>query len=278
MPQGISENQHYVPRWYQRRFLPAGRGEFFVYDRNPLEWITDRNKIRRRIKKPRYEFRSGANEPFVKKGLYNLDIAGIPADILERILFGPLDEKGSRANTGLLDWPKARGTLHIPNEWKEYRHDQASVIENILKFLDAQRSRTPKGIHKLRSTFEKQKAKLNNNQIMILFEQNRFRNITVWYECVWEFFSREQDSTPFLLSDNPCTIYNSECFPLSSDCRYPHDPDPFWKGTRILHPLSPDKLLTLSHPEWVDNPRPRQAKNLRRNARIGDEAIFNWTD
>jgi uncharacterized protein DUF4238 len=112
---------------------------------------------------------------------------------------------------------------------------------------------------------------------MALLVKRRAFNCTVWSECQWEIFSARNSEIEFLLSDDPVTLYNRDCYPASSVCTYPHDPDPFWKGTRVIHPLSPDNVLVLTHSEHTDNPSRLKARQNRRNARAYDQVILNYT-
>ncbi len=106
----------------------------------------------------------------------------------------------------------------------------------------------------------------------------RHRNCTVWCEALWEIFSAEDSAIKFLLSDNPVVVYNCDCYPSSEPNRYPRDPNLWWRGTRVLYALSPDRLLVLSHLEHVDDPSRTKARRMRRNARANDMAIISYTD
>jgi len=93
-----------------------------------------------------------------------------------------------------------------------------------------------------------------------------------------EIFSAKNSTTKFLLSDDPVVLYNCDCFPESDACRFPMTPHPFWRGSRVFYPLSPDTVIVISHVEHVDDPSRTKARRERRNARSHDEALINYGD
>jgi hypothetical protein len=103
-------------------------------------------------------------------------------------------------------------------------------------------------------------------------------NCTVWAEGLWEIFSAKNASLGFILSDDPVVIYNCDCYPESVVCQYPHDPDPFWRGSRVIFPLSHDSVLVISHVEHVDDPSRQKARRPRRNARSYDQTMISCTE
>ena len=107
----ISNSHHYVPQWYQRNFLPAEGGEFFVLDKSPKLGYMPR-RARRPIVRRRQVFTSGAHKLFQYDGLYSVALRGVREDVLERFVFGPLDDKGARANQLFCIWPTSRGIGH----------------------------------------------------------------------------------------------------------------------------------------------------------------------
>src|SRR5208337_2853059 len=80
----------------------------------------------------------------------------------------------------------------------------------------------------------------------------------------------------FLISDHPVTLYNRELFPDSPFCRRATDPDFRMNGTHTLFPLSPTRILILTHLSWVRNPYGKGEK-LRPNPSMFRPAMFNFT-
>ncbi|MEA2833315.1 MAG: hypothetical protein QOG66_1517 [Methylobacteriaceae bacterium] len=93
---------------------------------------------------------------------------------------------------------------------------------------------------------------------------------------MWELFSARKCKGRFLLSDDPVVLYNCDCYPTSEICHFPNDPDPFWRGTRVVYALSRDSILVISHIEHIDAPSRTKARRPRRNARSHDEAMISY--
>ena len=276
----LSLDHHHVPVWYQRRFLPSGVGEFYVLNKEPDTHVLCPDGVTRRIQRPRFITRSGPFALFQREGLYSVALRGVQVDAIERFVFGPIDHMGARANAMLLAWPLSLGHYlppgsHIPKEFGNPGHR----MMDYLTYIDAQRIRTLRGINSLKNEFARQGLLgFNNNVIMAALLQRRQMNCTVWAEGYWEIFSARNSQTKLLLSDDPVTIYNCDCYPGSPACTYPHSPDPFWRGSRVIHPLSSESVLVISHKEHVDAPSRTHARRPRRNARSHDQVIFSYLD
>ena len=275
-----STSHHFVPQWYQRHFLVDGKGEFYVLDKSPLTAIRCPDGVVRKIDRPRQVRRSGAGALFQQDDLYAVAFPGAPKDVLERALFGPIDDVGAAAHRLFSQWPKTSGVAF--RQWDALPKDSGNPADRmvgLLNFLDAQKGRTPKGLDQIKLALAKRGFLIpNNNVVMAYLQWRRQRNCTVWAEGVWEMFSAENSETKFLISDDPVVIYNMDCFPMSAACAYPHDPDPFWRGSRVLYPLSPNRLLVISHAEHFDEPSRTKARRERRNARAYDQTMINFMD
>ena len=88
-------HNHYVPRWYQERFLPADRKqrELFYFHK---ERRTVRDRRGRNHPLPEVEPRALRN-CFAQRDLYTLTFRGIPSTEFERNFFGQVDSKGRKA-------------------------------------------------------------------------------------------------------------------------------------------------------------------------------------
>lgn len=87
MDQQTHEN-HYVPIWYQKRFLPAPGAQFFYLDLSPTIYRNGPGKsVSKRVPK----------SSFKKIDLYTTWPGGQPNDEIERLLFGEIDNSGAVA-------------------------------------------------------------------------------------------------------------------------------------------------------------------------------------
>lgn len=275
-----SNYHHYVPLWYQRRFLPTEGGEFSVFDKNPVTGLFCPDGVVR-SQKPREVFRHGPRKLFRQEGFYSVALRGVPDDAIERLIYGPIDNSGARANHLFNSWPESHGILgaevaaQIPMRFGHPSERMADLVE----YLNAQKMRTPRGIDQIKAELARAGAiGAGKNLEMGLLMSRRQGNCTVWAECFWEIFSIEDGETRFLLSDDPVVLYNMDCYPGSPNCRYPNDPHPFWRGTRVIHPLSQNRLLVLSHIEHVDEPSRKKACRNRIHARSHDQVMITYTD
>lgn len=278
----ISEDHHYVPEWYQRQFLPQTSphsGEFFVLDKSPATSKLCPDGLVRTIRTPRHVFTRGPHKLFQLKGLYSVALRGVREDAIERFLFGRLDNMGARACQLFNSWPVSTGFGPPQGEISEQYGHPCQRMMDLLVFMNAQKARTPKGIAQIKHFLAKSgQLGVSNNVIIAYFQQQRQLNCTVWAEGMWEIFSANTSDAKFLLSDDPVMIYNCDCYPASAACQYPHDPDPFWRGSRVIYPLSPNHLLVISHVEHVDDPSRAKARRPRRNARSHDDVILHYGD
>jgi hypothetical protein len=76
----VSNDHHFVPAWYQRAFLPDGKGEFFVLDKRPKLKVTCPDGTLRPVKRVRDVFKRGSDKLFQVAGLYS--IVQVPQEVL----------------------------------------------------------------------------------------------------------------------------------------------------------------------------------------------------
>ena len=275
----MSSNHHYVPQWYQRLFLAAGEGELYVLNKSPEnhKWCSDG---KRRSIKPKSVFKCGAKKLFSVKDLYSVQLMGVNSDTIERLFFGRIDDSGARAVSTFASWPKANGYIFYENdEFTDAVGDPNLHMQNLLEFMDTQKSRTPRGIALIKKAIVNTDARfLSQNNVIGVLMRLRAIRCTVWSESYWEIFSVKDPNQSFLLSDDPVTLYNCDCFPASEYCQFPNDPNIFWRGTRVLYPLSPTKLLVLTHKEHAESPLRTKARRPRIHARAFDKALMSWLE
>jgi len=89
----ITRQTHYVPIWYQRRFIPGGNQSLFYLDSAPRRFVLpDRRVVVGKHLMPR-----SPKSCFWSEDLYTTRFGGQLNDEVERKLFGAIDNKGARA-------------------------------------------------------------------------------------------------------------------------------------------------------------------------------------
>ncbi len=249
-------NHHYVPQWYQKKFMLPGEHELFQLDLNP-ETFTDPRGVRHIRKAVK---RQGSKKCFVEEDLYTTKIRGIEVKDIEKHFFGEIDTKG-------------RPAVEYFEKFGYPLKDWGTSLEDILRYMSTQKLRTPKGL-----SFLSEKIG-SKDKDAILRAMIRLRNIhsAIWTECVWLIADASQSETKFIVSDHPVTVYNRECGPRSHQCRDSNDPEIWLQGTHTIFPLSIDKVLILTNLSWVRNPY-QSAKQERPNSFPFRNAIFKFTD
>jgi hypothetical protein len=85
---------HYVPQWYQRRFLPdQGEQKFRYLDLKP-EVFSDANGVKR-TRKPLHRW--GTNSCFKETDLYTTRFGNFQSTDIEQFFFGRVDRQGKNA-------------------------------------------------------------------------------------------------------------------------------------------------------------------------------------
>ena len=249
-----SFKHHYVPEWYQKRFLAPGASAFKILDLNPQVFRKPSGAI---VGRGRDILEKGPNAFFFEKDLYTVRWFGEANDDIERMLFGTIDREGRRAIEAYLaqDWDTVHDTY-----WQMF------------EFMDALRLRTPKGLAFLRLVF---KAR-SQYELMNAMQRLRRMHCVMWAEGVLEILSAEQSATKFLFSDHPVTLFNSRVFP--ADPSIPRGMDPLldWTGTQTLFPFDRNHLFVLTHLEWARSAGKTKAMEKRTNARYFDNPMVRY--
>ena len=88
-----TRNNHYVPQWYQRRFLAPGQSRLFYLNLDPdRKTLPDGRQV---LRTALHEW--GPTNCFVEYDLYTTHFGPIVNDEVERRLFGVIDDQGARA-------------------------------------------------------------------------------------------------------------------------------------------------------------------------------------
>lgn len=248
MPQ--SHAHHYVPQWYQKRFLNPGQSKYHYLDLRPE--IVVREGV---LHKRRALLHWGPKRCFYGDHLYTLTLGGLTSDQVERRFFGPIDANGQKA-------------VELFGPYRAYCDGVHDAFMWLMHYMDAQRLRTPRGLDWLRAMTRAR----TQSQTLVALQAIFQRHITMWTEAVWEIASARQSPTKFIVSDNPVTFFNSRAFPGSATCRHPGDVPLECLGTRTLFPLGRDACLILTHLQLVRNPW-ANAMRPRINARAYQQTM-----
>jgi hypothetical protein len=251
-------NNHYVPQWYQRRFIPpdAKDRELFLLDLYPETFRTGSGKkVRRKALR-----RTGTRRCFAIDDLYTTRLEGIESRELEKSFFGEIDRRGQLA----VEWFASDG-------WDGYYE---GVLQDLMGFMSTQKVRTPKGLDWL------QGIGAGRDREDVLAAMSHLRDLygAVWSECVWQIADAAGSPTKFIISDHPVTVYNHACAPGNPlYTRGANEPDIRLHATHTLFPLSPDRLLILTNRTWACDPY-RSPLGSRPNPNLFRAAIFNFLE
>lgn len=255
MPADFTAINHYVPQWYQNRFIPAGLKErkYHYLDMAP-ERVPDGSSKGFHLRNERRHL--GPISCFEQEHLYTLFFGGNATDVIEKKFFGKIDDAGSAALELFLDY----------NWTKLEQH----TIYDFLDFIGAQKLRTPKGLDHLKLVAKG----ADHRRALVYMQQLRQVYVTMWMECVWEVLYCDHSPTKFIVSDHPVTTYNKGLFPLSEPCTYPKDAGIDLLGTHTIFPLSLNRCLVLTNLGYVRNPAVNPVKP-RENPRAYQQTMFD---
>jgi hypothetical protein len=228
----FTHRNHYVPEWYQKRFLPDGQGKYFFLKLQPK--VTKLPDGRSWTETARNQW--GPPRCFYEDDLYTTRFGGALNDDIEKQLFGRIDGDGKAAIEHFAD----------------YRFDSQAerALHQLMDYMDAQVLRTPRGIARIRQMTKSS----DHNLALMAMQQIRQVHQTMWLECVWEVVDCSGSGVDLLVSDNPVTFYNRAIFPGARQCAYPLEPDLSLVGTQTLFPLQKSKLLVLTHLQFARDP------------------------
>lgn len=250
-------HNHYVPRWYQERFLPAACKQRELYYLHKERRIV-RDGRGHPITLPKVGPQALKN-CFAERDLYTVTFSGISSTALERRFFGEIDRQGRKA----------------VNFWTNYDHTAyaGEALQPLLIYLSTQKLRTPKGLDWLARQID------SRSPTTTLAAVVRFQQVfgAIWSECIWHIADASASPTKFIVSDHPVTLYNRECSPLHAACRGSGDPDIRLNGTHTIFPLSMEKVVILTNRSWATNPYGSPTK-VRPNPRLERDAIFSQMD
>jgi hypothetical protein len=245
-------HNHYVPVWYQERFMHPGQHRYFRLDLMPQVVTNGKHKYTRNNLHC-----WGPNGIFSEDDLYTTSWGDISNVEIEKFFFGQLDNEAPTA----LDY------------FSTFEHPDANegAFKKLMIYMSVQKLRTPKGLALLAAQTKSANANLTLMSLQHL--QNLY--CAIWTECVWQIADATESSTKFIISDHPVTVYNRACPPFSKSCLEHNDPDIRMHATHTYFPLSMNKLLILTNLSWVRNPYQNELR-LRPNPGYFRDTIFNF--
>lgn len=246
-------HNHYVPEWYQKRFLPEGVSRQYYLDLRPDTVVQNGHKFTRNARN-----RWGPGKCFAQDDLYTTKWGGLNNTDIEKFFFGKWDSAAPKA----LD--------HFASF--RFREGSHEAFETILPYLSLQKLRTPQGIRWLSQLF----GTKDSNQTLIDLQRVLQIFCATWTECVWQIADATDSPTKFIISDNPVVTYNRECQPNSKWCKDPNFPDIRFAATHTYFPLNPNKLLIFTNLTWVRDPF-QSARQLRPNPAYFRNSMFMFT-
>lgn len=250
MTSQITRNNHYVPQWYQRGFLPQGQAMLYVLDIAPeSKTYPDGRKITE--SRPRQVSPSRA---FCEQDLYTKRLGDVINDDIEKFLFGVIDKRGAVAVRALIDNDLAR--LH-------------GYFGSLFDYLDTQKLRTPKGLDWIRARYRD----MTRIDLMVEMQGLRDMHCKMWSESVREVVSAAKSSVKFLVSDHPVTIYHREIPPDATGCSYPQDPGIELIGSQTIFALDCDHCLIMTNLEYAQSPATANVMSRRTNARFRGQSL-----
>lgn len=248
-------NHHYVPQWYQKRFLEPSS------QRSVLHYLSLRPQLLRDAQGRQHDLPVRRQRPikkcFTQPDLYTLRNRGLKSTVIEQMLFGEIDRRGSEA----------------VSYWASFSHPSANpaALTALLHYMSAQRLRTPKGLDWL----AQQLSTDNPNRLLGAMVELRTLFTAIWAESVWHIADASQSPTKFIVSDHPVTVYNRSLGPRNKQCRPPNDPDIRLHGSQTLFPLDLNRVLILTNRSWARNPF-QSATKLRPNPIYYRDSVFNF--
>ena len=254
-PPTFSVRNHYVPKWYQRRFFEPGQGQTHLWyldlHPDPIEIPKQPRKFRKAVR------HLGPVNCFVQDHLYTLFFGAMATDAIEKQFFGAIDTIGETAVA-----------FYSNYDWKIKGAREA--YHGISAYLGAQLFRTPKGLESLRLISKSKDSQVALHALQHVLPMYQ----AIWAESVWEVVQCKQSPTKFILCDTPVTMYNKGIFPAHTDIRQFTAAHVARLGTHTLFPLDLEHCLVLTNLQYVRNPAVNPVKE-RENPRFFQSGLFD---
>lgn len=100
----ITKRNHYVPQWYQYRFMKEGATRY---------WCLDKTKESDNV------YCDIPRSFFQQKHLYTIELFGQKSDVIEKLLFEDIDSRGHKA-IDIITIKDGWNTKHGDQRWKDF--------------------------------------------------------------------------------------------------------------------------------------------------------------
>jgi hypothetical protein len=253
MTAAVSHDHHYVPEWYQKRFLADGATELHRLALRPVRMVTSTGHS---FYGKEY-LRRAPSCLFCTKDLYMLRFGSHETDAIEKGFFGIVDREGCQA-------VKFFANFDGPADGIRKAHN------GIMRYMGAQRFRTPRGLDWLKG-----QSNRTRHTVLFLLTQLFRAHETMWTEGIWEIVRAENSPTKFIVSDSPVTFYNARMPPGLTP--YPGTEELDKAATRTIFPLGANQCLIITHVQLIRDPYIK-ADKPRSNARSFAPAVSYFNE
>ena len=223
---------HFIPQWFQHRFIPPARKEkkFYYLDLQPEIRVSNGRRYTRNAL-----MRWGPPRCFCLNDLYTRGFGDWKSTEIEEKFFGPIDRRGQ----------SSRGVFrHLQHPSADGDHFHA-----MLPYMSIQKIRTPKGLAESPPSRERPQERSLDADAGL---QRMF--CTLWTECVWSIADASKSPNKVHSLGPPDNGVQRVMFPGLKVLRDHTDPDIWLSGTHTIFPLSLDKVLILTNLSWVRDP------------------------
>jgi hypothetical protein len=247
------KHNHYVPIWYQRRFMLPDQDRYYRLDLKPDVIKTEKVKYTRND-----VHHWSPDRIFAEDDLYTTRWGQISNTDIEKFFFGQLDNATPEA-------------VEYFSGLAPGRDASEKAFKTLLPYMSVQKLRTPKGLADLAERTNSNDA----NMTLLLLQRVQNLFCAVWTEAVWQIADAGDSRTKFIISDHPVTVYNRACPPLSKSCIGHNDPDIRLNASHTYFPLSLNKVLILTNLSWVRDPYQNEMRS-RPNPGFFRDTIFSF--
>src|SRR5947208_1677567 len=128
MPTQDFKHNHYVPEWYQRRFMLPGQYRYWYLDLHPEKVVRDGHRYTRRDLLQR-----GPGLCFAQPDLYTTKWGDQENTDIEKLFFGQVDTEGQFG-------------VEFFSDFQFDHHDRERAYHGLMNYMSVQKLRTPKGL------------------------------------------------------------------------------------------------------------------------------------
>jgi hypothetical protein len=156
-------HNHYVPIWYQERFMLPGQSRYYRLDLKPDVVERDGHKYTR---KDLHHW--SPEKVFAQDDLYTTQWGRFINTDIEQFFFGRVDSEAKKAVEFFTNY--------------DYSRFDEPAFHRFLGYMSIQKLRTPKGL----AAFAELANVRNKNATLSLLQKMQHIHCAIWTECVWQ--------------------------------------------------------------------------------------------